>query len=1157
MPAIFISHSSRDPKIADDIKAALARLGYEQIFLDFDKDSGIGAGSDWEKVLYRELQRCHALILVLTPNWLSSTWCRIELAQARALGKVILPVICAPLGDKYVLPEIQAVDLIDWKADGLARIEKRLQAITSELARGFAFDPRRPPFPGINAFEAEDAAIYFGRDEEVRAVIERLDARRARGGARLLVIIGASGAGKSSLLKAGVLPQLTRRKRDWIVLPMMRPEKAPMEALAKAVAQQRGTPDAWRGWNDRLGGAQGVAEFSELLKDLRIGEQSGATALLPIDQFEELFTVAPPQERSTFLSLLAGALDPGRDLPLMVLATGRSDVLDGLLGAGELAHLYETEPLAPMPLDRVPRLIEGPAAVASLHVDPGLPERMARDLENPDALPLLAYTLWLLHQRGASERQLSLAHYEVLGDPERGLNPIQNSVRRAADQALDSLVPRPTERELAALRDAFVPHLVRVRLDDGKRVRQPARAIDLPEDARRLIQALVSARLLVTRDGLIEVAHEALFKAWPTLERWLGEEQTFLSDLERIRSAQEVWAQAPVPQKPDALLRGLLLSRGRDWLVRHPQRFARGDLEPLRAFLSESAAAEDAERERGRKLRQRLFQAVTAAAAIFAGAAIVAGWLYLEANRARQDAETARQEAVAERDRAERNFAVAKEAADDVVFRLAQGLRNVEGMRADAIRRILETAQTLMDKLARTAPDDLELQHSRLAMFAEFGDTYWLLGDLEQALKAYRHALAIAERHAATDRNNAVWQRALSISYNRIGDVLRIQGKFDDALKAYRDGLAIAERLAAANPGNAQWQRDLAISHNKVGDVVAAQGKFDEALAAYRASIAIFERLAAAEPGNADRQRDLSVSYNKLGDVLAVQGKTEEALTAYRDSLAIAERLAAADPGNTQRQRDLSVSYEKIGNMLATQGKFDEALKAYRDSLAIAERLAAVDPGNTQWQRDLSVSYNKVGDVLLAQGKLDEALKAYRNSLAIFERLAAADRSNTLWQRDLSISHDRVGDVLVAQGKLDEAIEAYERSLAIRIALLAQDPSNAQWRGDLQVAAARIGEVAHRLIRARQFARALEACDRAIAGASEAVGLHAKRAHALMFLDRLDEARTIYLRYRGRADVRGGKSWEAVLREDFADLRKAGLSHPLMDEIESRLAGAG
>jgi hypothetical protein len=453
MPAIFISHSSLDQKISDDIRGSLAKLGFEQVFLDFDKDSGIGAGENWERRLYEELTRCHAVILVLTPSWLASTWCRIELAQARALGKVILPVICAPLGERYVLPEVQAVDLVGWDDGGIERLAQRLNAITSELARGFRLHPDRSPYPGIHAFEAEDAAIYFGRDEETRAVVERLDARRAQGGARVLLIIGASGSGKSSLLRAGVLPQVTRRRRDWVALPPIRPEKAPLETIAKAIAEQLGKPDDWRAWHARLGQGDAADQIEELLKDLRIGEARNATVLLPIDQFEEVFTVAAAAERAAFMQLLAATLDPARDLPLMVVATGRSDVLEGLIQAGDLAQLTETFPLPLMPLDRVARLVEGPAAVAGLNVEKGLPERIAHDVETAEALPLLAHTLWLLYRRSGESKKLALTAYEELGDPQRGLNPISNSVRLVADQAIGGL--RPSPQELSALRDAF------------------------------------------------------------------------------------------------------------------------------------------------------------------------------------------------------------------------------------------------------------------------------------------------------------------------------------------------------------------------------------------------------------------------------------------------------------------------------------------------------------------------------------------------------------------------------------------------------------------------------------------------------------------------------------------------------------------------------
>ena len=609
MPAIFISHSSLDQQIANDVKTALDQFGFEHVFLDFDKVTGFDAGENWEKRLYEELSRCHAVILVLTPNWLTAKWCFAELTQARALGKIILPIVCKPLGERVVLPEIQSVDLLDWNAGGLDKLERRLRAITNELARGFKLDPNRPPFPGIHAFEAEDAAIYFGRDDETRAVIERLDARRTQGGARFLVMIGASGSGKSSLLKAGVLPQLSRRRREWVVLPYIRPEKAPVEALAKSIAQQIGKPDDWRVWHAMLGSAAAIDHVEKLLKDIRVGDARGATVLLPIDQFEEVFTVATPVERATFLHLLASAVDPARDLPVMVIATGRSDVLEGLLEAGELAHLTETYALMPMPLDRVPRLVEGPAQVAGLNVEKGLAEAIARDVESPEALPLLAHTLWLLYRRCSDDKKLSLAEYHSLGDPERHLNPIQNSVRLVADQAIGGL--KPADAELAALRDAFVPHLVRVRLDDGKRVRQPARLSELPREAVRLIRALVEARLLSTRatgetdgaakdggEAVVEVTHEALFKAWPTLDQWLTEEHTFLSDIERIKSAHDIWTQAPDAQKARALLGGLLLSRARDWLLKYPQRFLSRDMAALRAFIAASAEAEDAEKAR-------------------------------------------------------------------------------------------------------------------------------------------------------------------------------------------------------------------------------------------------------------------------------------------------------------------------------------------------------------------------------------------------------------------------------------------------------------------------------------------------------------------------------------------------------------------------------
>jgi tetratricopeptide (TPR) repeat protein/pimeloyl-ACP methyl ester carboxylesterase len=429
------------------------------------------------------------------------------------------------------------------------------------------------------------------------------------------------------------------------------------------------------------------------------------------------------------------------------------------------------------------------------------------------------------------------------------------------------------------------------------------------------------------------------------------------------------------------------------------------------------------------------------------------------------------------------------------------------------------------------------------------GDAAQAGGTLQESDRAFHRYVELARR-AGNERETAVGLTGL-------GDVLVAQGKLDEALKSHQDSLAIAERVAASDRSNTGWQRDLSVSSGSVDNVLVAQGKLDEALKSYQDSLAIAERVAASDRSNTGWQRDLSVSYDSIGNVLVAQGKLDEALTSYRDSLAIRERLAASDRSNTGWQRDLSVSYNSVGNVLVAQGKLDEALKSYQDSLAIRERLAASDRSNTDWQRDLSESYNSIGDVLVAQGKLDEALKSHRDSLAIRERLAASDRSNTGWQRDLSVSYNSVGDVLVAQGKLDEALKSYRDSLAIRERLAASDRSNTGWQNDFRYSIGRIGNSAYRFILARNFAMALEASDLVISLAPDTIWLRTNRANALMFLGRVDDARALYLRYRGEKNVQDEKPWETVVLEDFAELRKAGLTHPLMDEIKDRFAPGG
>jgi hypothetical protein len=147
MARVFISHSSRDKEPAERIKAWLNEQGFEAPFLDFDKHAGIPPGADWEKTLYREIERSEAVIIIQTPNWLESKWCFAEFTQARALGKPIFPIIEAPTGDTLISPDIQTLDLRSDRAGGLERLSRELTQIALDAPGGLIGMRSARPIP--------------------------------------------------------------------------------------------------------------------------------------------------------------------------------------------------------------------------------------------------------------------------------------------------------------------------------------------------------------------------------------------------------------------------------------------------------------------------------------------------------------------------------------------------------------------------------------------------------------------------------------------------------------------------------------------------------------------------------------------------------------------------------------------------------------------------------------------------------------------------------------------------------------------------------------------------------------------------------------------------------------------------------------------------
>ncbi|MFN9619031.1 MAG: TIR domain-containing protein [Synechococcaceae cyanobacterium] len=733
MARVFLSHSSRDNHAAAELKAWLDGQGFTPAFLDFDKHSGIRVGADWERTLYEQIERCQALLILQTPNWSTSLWCFAEFTQARALGKPIFQVV--QTDEAYAQPpiasDLQRLDLRHDRPAGLEQLRRELERIALQDQGGFPWppssDPNRPPFPGLMVFEAEDAAVFFGRDSDWRMVNERLNARRVQGGPRLLVLQGSSGAGKSSLLRAGVLPRLRRAGRQWLVLPVLRPQARPLESLAQALALALQRPEAWRELHQQLLTTTEAPALHNLFAgwaaDLRLAAASPeAQLLLPIDQAEEVFTVSEAAERERFVAVLAALLQP--PLPLQAVMTIRADAMGSLQALPALVNTLDTLPLGPLSLDRYREIIEGPARVAGLKVEPAFVERAIHDTATEDALPLLAFALRRLHEQYGADGVLSLSDYQALGDPAAGHSPLENAVKQAADGVLEA--QRPDAASLKALREAFVPAMVRVS-EQGSYARRAATWDSLPPLARPLLEALVAARLLVRRQGdgqpsTVEVAHEALLRVWPQLRGWLDESRDFLIGSQQLEQDMAQWQAASPADKPRALLSGLKLARGRTWLAERGHQ-----LRPeLRSFIQTS-------QQRAARQRRILLGSAAAAFAVITGAG---GLAFLQLQRARA-AQAAQFEAT-------HRALITSDPFLSVVYGLAAAGPLLDGSKPWEAAQLSHTLQeAVMANRARSAP--IATGQVRVTSLMELKNGELISGGVDGSLRRWRDGKAVGD----------------------------------------------------------------------------------------------------------------------------------------------------------------------------------------------------------------------------------------------------------------------------------------------------------------------------------------------------------------------------------------------------------------------------
>ncbi|WP_286619269.1 TIR domain-containing protein, partial [Variovorax sp. J22R115] len=585
-------------------------------------------GTSWVLTLEATLARCRA-VAICTGSEMGS-WQQREAGVAldrqvrdERNGKVfpVIPVLLpgaeAPLG---FLRQNTWVDLRE-RADDAQRLAILAKAIRGEppgpelqeaVAQSMALVC---PYRGLNYFREEDAAFFFGREAATKQLVE------AVGRHRLVAVVGASGSGKSSVVRAGLVPTLRGRRGDaWEIVTLV-PDDRPLYNLSAALLSllepemdEVARLDKIQRLADQLqAGRTKLRDVVQRLLDLQPGTQR---LLLVVDQWEELFTLTEnAEQRQCFIDNLLEATQTSALNVVLTLrgdyfgraVTSQRDLSDRLQGA--------QVNLGPMTKEELRCAIVKPAKQVGLEFEPNLVELILEHaVGEPGNLPLLEFVLRELWEQRQG-RVMHRAAYDAMGQ-------LEGAIAKRADALYDDLTRSDPQAEQRIR--SIVLRLVRPgegELDTRRR----ALLEDFDAPTTKLVEQLAKARLLVSsaeignQSPTVEVAHEALITHWKRLREWVDADRQFMGWRQRLDDEVIEWERQH--RQAGLLLQGLRLAEARDWLQRRREGISTREY----AFINASAG-------RRKLVRTSLWSAAGIAIAVIL-------WFGISANQERQRAE--------------------------------------------------------------------------------------------------------------------------------------------------------------------------------------------------------------------------------------------------------------------------------------------------------------------------------------------------------------------------------------------------------------------------------------------------------------------------------------------------------------------------------------
>jgi tetratricopeptide (TPR) repeat protein len=897
------------------------------------------------------------------------------------------------------------------------------------------------PFPGLRPFAYQDHEYFFGREDQTFALYRLIDRYR------FIAVVGSSGSGKSSLVRAGLLPLLDTETRDaggrsWLWREM-RPGDAPLQRLTNLLADLSvdDDPKVAAGRRDRIAAQLHRSSFgiSEALAESRgIADKS---VVLVIDQFEELFRYAAVSsgkdgpsgdeirardEATQFVQLLLEA-SRGPSNRTNVILTMRSDFIGdcarfhGLPDAVSAAQFL----VPALTRDQLDDVIRKPVEQAGATIDPELVERLLNDCSTEmDQLPVLQHCLSRLWEqagktpaepsdaapvgpetgiRPGPARRLSLNHYREIGEFADALSLHADEILKdlpgpvlqlAVEQVFSAL--SELDKEGRAIRRSlkFSRLVAETGVDEAavRRVLDRFRADDCcfltpsPFEAQEINGA--------TR---IDVGHEALLRRWDKVSGrgadlgWLRAEQ---------QAGERYRGLLAMAEGDDAVLPSHLIDerwawwkarpRTEDWAERYGGGFAR-----VQRLLLVSRRRQSAKR-----------WLIAAAFLVVVGAAGAMFLLWQSAARAQKAAEHAQAEANA-------NRKDALEAIQNIVGKLAEFL-NDGTIRAVGVEQFLDNAQETLDHLAREGEHTPEISSIEIQLILDVSDVKDALGDHDSAAKLADKGEQYAQHMVERYPDDPKFKHHVYASKFRIGDQLakNIRDNADKAFGEYSAALDVALLLTSADPANLDRQRDVAFVRNKLGDIHKYKAEWPAALEQYQSGLKIAQAIADKYPGDAATQMNrIAQAYGERKG----PGDVEAALDLYHKALAIQTEQLSNKPGDATLISNIAFTHRRLGAL--SKDNPDDARLEYEAAVKDRQKLYDSDPGNSYWQSGLATDSRLLGDILVQRQNWKGALQSYNTAIRMAEGFVSRNRADIGWQRTLADLNVKRGDALVHRGK--------------------------------------------------------------------------------------------------------------------------------------------